>query len=358
MVNALKRSHQCNQATGDASREGMTRRDMLVDGLALGLAGFGWLGYKSTASRGCRTMTSAEQPAWEQRKLWERIARGAHPPPVENEGEMLVPGDPRARKNYHRLELGDAQYLAGLAERFFEIVEKKCGFGLDHEWNGQKKWLESMFRSFFSGGGEVGWVSLLTARIPSQFRQFQDSRVQILQNPNGATPRPVRPAKYLGLAPLRLSFAATEFSFVTKGLRFSCSDETVRESGQVFATIVPRIVHAPQLNVARRHYRELWVCLGQASQDEERLRRGEIPAVPATQYRDPLIRVRSSPILTLTKVSLGSMRYQAMPIEINRRTGEILSLRRAEWDLSPGLIVWGSHESRALARALRAVPSS
>ncbi len=54
----------------------MTRRDMLVGGLALGLAGFGWPGFRSTASRGCRTMTSDKQQVWDELKLWERIARG------------------------------------------------------------------------------------------------------------------------------------------------------------------------------------------------------------------------------------------------------------------------------------------
>jgi hypothetical protein len=335
----------------------MTRRDMLVGGLAFGLAGFGWLGSRSTASRGCRTMTSGEPPLWEQWKPWERIARGAHPDRVENEAVKLVPGDPRVRENYHALALGDARYLAGLSGTFFSMVREKCDFSSFDDWDSQKEWLEAMFRSFFNCDKEVGWVSLVMARRPSQFRHFLDSRVRISQAPNGATPRPVREAKYLGLAPLRLSLAATEFSLVTKGLRFSCSDETVRKSGQVFAISVPRVVHAPQLNVARRHYREVWVCLGQASQDEERLQRGEIPAVPPTQYRAPLIRVRSTPILSLAKVNLGSMRIQALPIEIDPRSGEVLSLRRTESDLSTGLILWGPGESEAITRALRAVPS-
>jgi hypothetical protein len=328
-----------------------------VGGLALGLAGFGGPGFRSRASTGCRTMTSDKQQVWDELKLWERIARGAHPDCMEKEAVKLVPGDARVRTNYHALVLGDPRYLGGLAGKFFSMVRRECGFGRFEDWDSQKEWLEAMFESFFDCEEEVGWVSLVTVRRPSQLRQFQDPRVQIIPEPNGATPRPIRQAKDLGLAPLRLSLGATELSVATKGLRFACSDETVRKSGQVFATSVPRVVQAPQLDVTRRHYREGWVCLGQASQDEDRLRRGEIPAVPETQYRAPLIRLRPSPILSLTKLSLRSMRYQVIPIEIDPRSGEVLSLRSSEWDLSTGLIVWGPVESEAVTQAPRTVPS-
>jgi hypothetical protein len=332
--------------------EDVTRRGLLVRGLAFGLAGVGCTKPTGTQAREGDAMLSEERPIWERQDLWERAARGAHPGLVEKEAVKLLPGDPPVRGNYHALLLGDARHLAGQAGTFFSMVREKCGFSSLDPWDDQKGWLEATFQSFFNCVEEVGWVSLVMARRPSQLHHVRDARVRISHEPSGATPRPVRRAKHLGLAPLSLSLEATEFSVVTKGLRMSCGDDTVRKSGQVFVISVPRAVEAPQLGVARKHYREVWVCLGQAGQDEERLRRGEIPAVPAAQYRGPLVRVRSTPILSLAKVSLGSLRL----IEVDPRDGKILSLRRAESrDLRTGLIKWGPGESEAISRALRAI---
>lgn len=338
----------------------LTRRGMMAR--VLGAAARFFCGVRLVAGRSCagrrfpmkhhHLALPNGRPVWEQPKLWEQAASVESLLVEENNALQLKPSDPIVKTNCHALHLGPQRLLHAKAADFFHEIRTLCEFDEWCYWDNQQDWLDLKFRTFFpEKSEEVGWVSVLMARRPAQFREQQDPTIKVTQEKR-ARPWPVRAAKYLECAPLELSLDSTLFSIPTKGLLFACESDRVLRKGQVFATRVLRKIHSTRFGIVK-NYEEVWVCVAQAGEDEDRLERGHIPAVPESLYRDRAIQVRTTPILNQVKIDIRAMSYTVDAIEIDPRSGRILSMRRNQTPLKAALLLSSPVEHIAVCEALR-----
>lgn len=335
----------------------VTRRDMLEKSL-VGFAGLLFGERRLTHGNDSQEGFSVEhlnlclpngRPVWEQADLWERVADQGKLRFAENEAVRTTPLDPplASNYNYHLLALGGRSELQQSASRFFAAVKKVCGFGWDSTWAEQDDWLVELFQRVFSDA-QVGWVSLLGARRPAQFRTEQDSTIRVEQQDHQIRVISARPAKYLDGLPL---LEVGRLVIPTRGLRMACQEPHIRTKGDVFATFVPRRVCSSRFRISER-YEEVWLSLA-CWDDERRLRRGQIPAVPVARYNERAIRVRNVPLLNLVAVNPARMSYTVVVVEINPDGGDILSIRWNDLPLSAGLLCSSPVEHVGLCQAFR-----
>jgi hypothetical protein len=334
-----------------------TRRDFLANALA-GLTGL-LLGEqrRGTASSVAEGIPVEHlnlhlphgRPVWEQRDLWRRAAARYPPVRVENEAVRLGPlDDPIGRNyNYHALALGGREGLQQAHAWFFGAVKRTCDFDWTGAWAFQEHWLEELFQRVFADA-VVGWVSLLGARRPAQFREQQDPTIRVDQHDDKIRIASARPARYLDRFHL---LEVGRLVMPTRGLVFAAQDPRVRTDGQVFATYVPRHVRSSRFAISNR-YEEVWLCLARP-EDRFRLRRGQIPAVQAARYEGRAIRVRTAPILNLVTVSPDRMSYTVVAVEINPDCGDVLSIRWNDMALAAGILCSSPVEHVGLCEAFR-----
>ena len=297
------------------------------------------------------------RPVWEQPELWARAAALGTTTAVENEAFRRRPSDPVVNENYnyHLLEMGPSCKLAGLANWFFGAIARTCGFSTDPSkdqgyWASQKGWLDEVFhRTFPENSWEMGWVSLYGARRPSKFRAQNDPSVRIEQKHNEIRTRPARRAKHLDAA---ACLEVGQLVLPTRGVRFASESLRTLEEGDLFATYIPRRVSSGRFGIDEE-YEEVWFCVALRGQDETRLRRGQIPAVPEFQYDDRRLQLRTVPMLNLTRVKerARGMRLTMTMIEINPEGGDILSVRHNDMPLSGGLLCCDPVEHVGLCQA-------
>jgi hypothetical protein len=295
-----------------------------------------------------------DRPVWEQPALWARAASSGRVLKAENEILRLSPSDPRVNGNYnqHVLALGKQGELHEAAAWFFGAVRRMCGFGAEDFWDDQEDWLDAVFRRAFPEGGEgMGWVSLYGCRRPAHVRVQQDPAIRVTQNLGAIRVARLRQVRYLDQFPwLELG----QLALPTRGLRFAAGPEADQRKGHIFALNMPRRVQSDRFHFSKR-YEEVWLC--QASDGEEsRLRRGQIPAVPESQYRGPAICLRVVPMLNLMTVTFGSrITYTQLSLEINPNGGDILSVRWNRMPLAAGLLCSCLVEHVGLCQAFRSL---
>ena len=124
-------------------------------------------------------------PVWQRSELWSRAAVSDRLfPPAENKAVQLTSEDPviRGLPNCYTVWLGPQSLLHGFGSVTFDEIRRELQFDAFHEWDGQKQWLESIFRNFFSEGSSgVGSVSF---RRSDDLRTGERSRIQRSRSPN------------------------------------------------------------------------------------------------------------------------------------------------------------------------------
>ena len=80
----------------------------------------------------------------------------------------------------------------------------------------------------------------------------------------------------------------------TRGVRFASESLRTLEEGDLFATYMPRRVLSARFGVYEE-YAEVWLCVARRGQDESRLNRGQIAAVPEFQYQDRRLQLPRCP---------------------------------------------------------------
>jgi hypothetical protein len=135
-------------------------------------------------------------------------------------------------------------------------------------------------------------------------------------------------------------------------VRFASESLPTLAEGDLFATYMPRRVRSQRFGIDEE-YAEVWLCVALRGQDEPRLKRGQIPAVPEFQYQDRRLRLRTVPMLNLTRVRQRArgMHLTMTCIEINPEGGDILSVRWNDMPLSGGLLCCDPVEHVGLCQA-------
>ncbi len=265
-----------------------------------------------------------------QQDLWTRISGCGRLLDAENEAVKVLDGDPRIPVNYHSIRLGSHALLHSKGKKLLGEVKRDFGFGHWDFWGINSKWLANELRQRYSKTGEeVGWITKTPVRRPPSLRHLQDTDLHMEQEK------------------ARIYFLCTEpemvhrhsiLPFPTRGLRFACkeSSEAQRRKQSLVMLVVPRRVCHARFGVDYR-YKETWFCLGRQGEDDSRLVRGEIPAAPDEAYQGDAFRIRTNPIVNLTRVSRG-LWVDNCGIELDPLSGEVLSIRLFRMPLKEALL--------------------
>ncbi len=114
---------------------------------------------------------------------------------------------------------------------------------------------------------------------------------------------------------------------------------------------ITRKVTARQFDVMAPFYEEMWLCRARKEYDDERLLRGEIPAIDRACYQDA-VRLRMTPILNLISVD-ARLNCRLLAIELDPASGGILSIRFSSMPLRVVLVNAAPVEHIAICQALR-----
>ncbi len=297
-------------------------------------------------------MTPGEPRVWQERNLWLQASTSERLLTAESNALTLGAEDPVVGVNYHDLRLGQQKLLHGEGDFTFAKVQSIFGFSRLDFWDHQRAFLLNAFRKFYPEDEEaVGWPSLTAARRPATRRSLDDPDVLVEEFEANSYELCKEPELEL----IRQLPLAIGLYLPTKGLRFACKEdsESARRQSSVFQTVVRRRVQSPSFGVDH-WYHESWLCLGRKGEDENRLRLGQIPAMPEPYYEKQAVRVRTTPILTLCKVS-RSMEYSMVAIEINPASGETLSIRSCSMPLAAALLSGSKVEQEGIRKAFRKI---
>src|SRR5205814_1389673 len=113
-----------------------------------------------------------------------------------------------------------------------------------------------------------------------------------------------------------------------------------RPKNHIAMTYVPRRV-VSSLYGLHHSYTEVRCCLARRGEDEERLKRGEVPALPESYYQSQAVRIHRTPIINLLSLSPDFFWASILGIEVHPESGEILSLRWSRMPLA-ALLLGGS----------------
>lgn len=299
----------------------------------------------------CDAMCNGSSPADERGPVWNHgewfasAAASAKLVTIQRSALQTSLEDPRVQLNLHELRLGQQQLLRDHGSYLFDQIRQELGFGEWDHWDCHREWLAEVFRTVFPAGEEaIGTFSFLSARRPATFREQQDQTVKVAQGV--ARPKFMRRAVDLARRPLMVG----DLRLPTKGLRFACDTDQARRTSRVAMTVVPRHVVSTKYGFSH-HYEEFWYCLADAEQ-RDLLTAGRVPAVAGTAYRPLAVRIRTSPILNLVRIT-RTLKYNWLGIEIQPETGEILTLRWGRLPLAAALLNSSPVEHESVQRALQ-----
>jgi hypothetical protein len=282
-----------------------------------------------------------ELPIWNQRELWEKAAAaGKLFRPVEDQALELDTCDPRPKVNEFVLEMGPQKCLHSRGKYVVDTIRAICGFDAASDWRAQKQWICNVFRDFYEPDDEcLGWYSVLTARRPAQFRKEQDRTIRIRQ----------LPARLEYLHPE--SDPANLLGIPSDGLYFARPVDTVRSKCRVAMIEVPRYITCDRFGIDDEGYRQFWFCLGRPGEDDDALKAGRLPAVPASDYHRSVVRVRQTVLLNLVKVT-RTLGFKDRTIEFDPESGAVLSIRRVGMPLTQAILSGAPIEHRGVKRIL------
>lgn len=284
------------------------------------------------------------QAVWEHGELFTAAAARGQLITVQQPALQTRLDDPRFRLNLHDLRLGPQRLLRNHGLYLFDQIRRELDFGEWDYWDCQREWLCDVFRTVFPADEEaIGTFSFLSARRPAMFREQQDATIRVVQAP--ARSHFLRRAADLARRPLRIG----DLQLPTKGLRMASDGERARRTNRVAMTVVPRQVISTKHGFSH-HYEEFWYCLADREQ-QDLLTAGRIPAVAGSAYRPLAVRVRTSPMLNLVRIT-RNLKYNILMIEIQPETGEILTLRWARLPLAAALLNSSPVEHQSVQHAL------
>ena len=270
-------------------------------------------------------------PVWQQPALWTKAAAAGRILPAEDEAVRITAADRRLSVNCHQLLLGPQKLLAGRGRYVFDRVRSEFDFGAWDFWEKQRDWLLNTFRTVYPADeGAIGTLTFFSARRPSGVRHQQDPGVRVTQGAGRV--HYMRREANLFRAPLPVG----DLRLATRGLRFACASETARRRSRVAMMVVPRRVLSDRFGMAGS-YQEFWYCLAEPGVDDQRLKRGEIPAHPAVQSRDGAAGIRYGPMLNLVRISRRLL-FTWLAVEIHPESAEVISLRWGRMPLSVALL--------------------
>jgi hypothetical protein len=297
-----------------------------------------------------KKVSSEEEPrVWEEPELWSRAAASGIILPAESEAVTLGAGDPTVAVNHHDLRLAQQKVLHGDGEFSFGEVRSDFDFSSLDFWDGEQQFLLNTYRSVYPADEEaVGWTSLTSIRRPATLRSLDDPDILVEELTTD-----IDEICKLTKLPQTLLLLGRHLRVSGAGLRLACKEasEEARGKHSVFRVIVRRRVRSPKYGLDCV-YHEVWFCLGRRGEDEERLQRRQIPAIPEHYYQGQAVRVRTTPILTLCKVT-RSLWYSMVGLEIHPGSGEILSIRSSEMPLIAALLAGAKVEQAGIRNAFR-----
>jgi hypothetical protein len=308
--------------------------------------------------------SNSRAPVWRHPHLFVRACSSdlaLHP--VQNDAVASITEAERgllgSHPNRHVLWMGPQKRLheAGFAKEAFLSV--KSILRLDVDWSRQREGFIEVFCRFFSPDDRgVGIFSVTSARRPAYLRDAEATRIvvkaagapemswvsqQRIQHPN--------PTIWLGD-----DLSAGSFELPVGELHFARGSDGAHFQQQFAKLQVRRIVSAHNYNVPA-YYDEMWVCRARRGDDNERLRKGQIPAIKPERYEGLHARLRTTPIVNLWRLD-SKLRCTLLSMEINPSSSEFLSMRFSFLPLGVVLLNAAPVEHAAICQALRKLLST
>lgn len=285
------------------------------------------------------------RPIWEDALAWTKASAAGCLVQTENPAVQLAAGESRPPFNFHLLRFGPQRTLHTHGESVFDQIRSECDFSEWDCWDDQKRWLMELFRTFYPEDEDaIGTFSVLAARRPSAFREWQDPTITITQGV--ARPHYLMPVSKLGKRPLMLGDRALS----TQGLRLAGASESSFRKASVAMTVVPRRVRSTRFGIDAR-YDEYWVCLAERTDHHQLLRDGRLPVAGENHYKWAEGRLRFTPLLNLVSISRTLM-YTILTAELHPVSAEVLSLRWARYPLAVAMLQASPVEHFAVQQAL------
>lgn len=290
-------------------------------------------------------------PIWRQDDMLRRTAAAERLfPAFETHALTLGAADQRPASNCYLLQMGSLRSLRKHGVRVTERIQSVCGFcATQTDWPGVRRWLPQLVAEFFSSSPHgFGWYALLTARRPAQFRTDDDPPLCISQKPAIIT-HLAREDTIEGHLPVGK----------LDGVQFTRPDGVQRrQTPTTLLDVHRRIVWTNPCFPIDWEYVERWACIARLGEDDDRLGAGRLPAIPDSHYTTPdgrPVRVRDTVILNLVRcyeLPAAIWKHQVLVVELHPREGSVLSVRRSNMPLGPGILCSPPIERAGIARTL------